>query len=386
MNPIKNKTTLLLAIALALGLSSCASKPAAPQPEPPVPAPTPVVQPETPQPAAPAVSAEELDKLLAEAATQKKRAFDWSLFEVFPDDYKAADAAFAAGKAAYDAKDGPAAKEGLSKAVSLFTDLNARGIVELSSMRRKNAEDMRAAAVKAGAEAAAAERFAHAETAFAEAAALAEAKDHEKAVAAFERARALYELAYKRSLGAELRDRIENKGYAAWDSGNYRLAENKYAEEDALYAAAVKDGAKPGAKELGPGIDALDEAVLRYNLVVQKGRQGIAGGKKDKSDEAKGRSDSIKSAVAVKEGYAAALAVYEEGLAKLAAGDYEGAAEAFEAAGAAFDEVYAIAAEKRQKAAEAMKAAAEAADASRRKAENADSGADATSAASSSEW
>lgn len=382
-NPNSLFLCLVLAALAATGLTSCATKPKAP----PAPETATTTEPAATTPktveTAPAVPQEELDKLLAEAAAGKKRAFDLKLFEILPEDYKAADAAFAAGKTAYDAKDGPAAKEGLSKAVSLFNDLNARGIVELSAVKRKNADDMRATAMKAGAEEKAAERFAPAEASYAEAARLAEAGEHEKAVAAFERARALYELAYKRSLASGLREAIEEKGYAAWDSGNHRLAENKYAEEERLFSA------EGGAAELAAGIDSLDEAVLRYNLVVQKGRQGVANGKKETTDEAKARSEGIKADVAVKEGFAEALALYEEGQAKFAAGDYEEAAEAFEKAGLRFEEVYALAAEKRQRAVEAMSAAEAAAEESRRKAEAADqsggAGWDATSGATAEE-
>lgn len=379
----KNLPTLFLCIALAAaGLSSCATKPKAPPSPETAPTTEPAATPPKTVEAGPAVSQEELDRLLAEAAAGKKRAFDLKLFEILPEDYKTADAALAAGKTAYDAKDGPAAKEGLSKAASLFSDLNARGIVELSAVKRKNADDMRAAAVKAGAEGRASERFAPADASYAEAAKFAEAGEHEKAVAAFERARLLYELAYKRSLASGLRDDIEEKGYAAWDSGNHRLAENKYAEEERLFSA------EGGEAELAAGVDSLDEAVLRYNLVVQKGRQGIATGKKEGSDEAKARSEGIKANVAVKEGFAEALALYEEGKSQFAAGNYEEAAAAFEKAGLLFDEAYALAAEKRQRAEEAMRAAEAAAEESLRKAEAAEqSGAssDATSGATAEE-
>jgi len=363
----------LVAAIVALLATSCATKPKVPTQEPAQPEPT--VQP-APQPAA-SVSQEELDALLAKAQGLKKQAFDRGLADVLPDDYAAANAALAGGKEAYDAKDGPAAKDKLTTAVKLFTDLNEKGLVELASIRKKNADDMRKSAIAAGAESAAADRLAPGDEALAAAAAASDAKDYEAAIASYERARALYELAYKRSVAKGLRERIEASDYAAWDQGNYAKAEERYAAEEALFASLGDQGqaASPSTdpKPLSQGIDALDEAVLRYNLVIQKGREGGATARKDKADAIKLQSEEIKAQVAVKAEYDAALALYKEAQYAMAAGEYEDAAAKFDEAAAAFEKVYALAADKRAKAEAAMKAAEEAAAESLRKAQDADS-------------
>jgi hypothetical protein len=362
----------LVAAIVAILATSCATKPKVPPQEPAQPEPT--VQP-APQPAA-SVSQEELDALLAKAQGLKKQAFDRGLADVLPDDYAAANAALAGGKEAYDAKDGPAAKDKLTTAVKLFTDLNEKGLVELASIRKKNADDMRKSAIAAGAESAAADRLAPGDEALA-AAAASDAKDYEAAIASYERARALYELAYKRSVAKGLRERIEDSDYAAWDQGNYAKAEERYAAEEALFASLGDQGqaASPATdpKPLSQGIDALDEAVLRYNLVIQKGREGGATARKDKADAIKLQSEEIKAQVAVKAEYDAALALYKEAQYAMAAGEYEDAAAKFDEAAAAFEKVYALAADKRAKAEAAMKAAEEAAAESLRKAQDADS-------------
>jgi hypothetical protein len=366
----RSKKQLIAFASIALLLASCATKPKTPaQPEPQAVEPAPVAA-----PAAPAVSQEELDKLLADATAERKKAFDLKLFEVLPDDYKAADAVFVEGKTAYDAKDGPKAKEKLTLSISLFKDLNAKGLVALQAQKKKNAEDMKAMALKAGADSAAADRWASAEKALAAAEDAAGKGDHEAAIGAYERARALYELAYKRSTATGLRSRIEDNGYSTWDAGNYALAEKKYAEEEQLYASlgdAASDPAQ-GSDALAKAGDAMDEAILRYNLVIDKGRQGIAVAKKQKSDDAKAQSDSIKASVAVKDDYAAALAVYDDGISALAKQDYETASSKFEEAAADFEKVYAAAADKRAKAEAAMKAAEDASAESLKKAQDAD--------------
>ena len=315
--------------------------------------------------AAPAISQDELDKLLAEAKELNKKAFDLKLFEVLADDYKAAKALLATGQGAYDAKDAPAAKEGLEKAIAAYKDLIARGVVEIAQAKRKEAEDMKAIAAKTGADSSQVERFGAGDEAFTAAAALVDDQKAEEAIPAFEKARLYYELAWKRSVASDIRDNIEQKDYAKWDSGNFQLADTKYQAEEGFWASESDE-------TRASGTDALDEAILRFNLVVQKGREMAAVTIKDKTDEAKQRSEDIKANVAVKDLYAAALETYNEGASKLAAKEYEDAAEAYDKSGAAFEEAYAAAAEKRAKAEEAMKAAEEATAESQRKAEEAD--------------
>jgi hypothetical protein len=353
----------VIAFSLVI-LASCASKPKAPAPEPaPVPAPTPVVQPAV-EPTQ-AVKQEDLDKLLAEAKELKKKAFDLKLFEVLPDDYKAADALLASGQKSYDDKDAPAAKKGLDSAIAAYKDLIAKGIVEIAAAKRKEAEDMKAIAIKAGADSSQTERFGSGDAAFDAAVALVDGSKHEEAIPGFEKARLYYELAWKRSSAGELKATIEDKDFAKWDSGNYQLADTKYQSEEGFWASE-KD------EDRAAGVDALDESILRFNLVIQKGREMAVGVVKEKTDDSKQRSEEIKADVAVKDMYESALELYTEASNQLASKEYESASEAYDRAGAAFEEAYAVAAEKRAKAQEAIQAAEEATSESQRKAEEAD--------------
>lgn len=355
---------IVLLIASIFILASCASKPKAPAEEP-APAATAAPAEKPSEPAAPAVSQDELDKLLAEAKDLKKKAFDLKLFEVLPDDYKAADALLASGQKAYDAKDGPAAKQALESAIAAYKDLISKGIVEIAAAKQKDAEDMKAVAIKANADSSQSERFGAGDAAFDEAAALVADAKHEEAIPGFEKARLYYELAWKRASAAEIKQTIEDKDYAKWDSGNFQLAESKYQAEDGLWASGDE-------KEQASGVDSLDEAILRYNLVLQKGREMAATTVKEKTDQSKQRAEDIKADVAVRELYDSALQSYKEGDDQLLNKEYESAADAYDKSGSAFDEAYQAAAEKRAKAAEAIKAAEEATAESQRKAEEAD--------------
>jgi len=357
------KFTVLLIASLAI-LASCASKPTAPVQEPaPVVAPAPAAEPAAP--AAPTVSQDDLDKLLAEAKDLKKKAFDLKLFEVLPDDYKAADALLASGQKSYDDKDAPAAKKGLESAISAYKDLIAKGIVAIAEAKQKEAEDMKSVAIKAGADSSQPERFGAGDAAFEAATALVGESKHEEAIPGFEKTRLYYELAWKRASATDLKEGIGNKDYAKWDSGNFQLAETKYQAEDGFWASGDD-------KDRAAGADALDEAILRYNLVVQKGREMAATTVKSKTDEAKQRAEDIKADVAVKDLYAQALDSYSEGSSQFAAKDYESAAGSYDKSGTAFDEAYTAAAEKRAKAEKAIKAAEEATAESQRKAQEAD--------------
>jgi len=358
--------SLLILASLIVFLASCATKPPAPKPEPtPPPVVVTPVKPAPEQPAKPSISQEELDQLLAQAKELKKKAFDLKLFEVLSDDYKAADSLFATGQKAYDDKDAPAAKEGLGKAIAAYQDLIARGVVEIAAARKKDAEDMKATAAKAQADSTQSERFDAGDASFESADALVGDSKSEEAIPVFVAARIYYELAWKRAVAAELRTSIEDKDYAKWDSGNFQLAENKYQAEDGFWAS---DDETTRAQ----GLDALDEAILRYNLVVQKGREMVVATVKGKTDEAKQRSIDIKANVAVRDLFDSAQELYAEASSQVAAKDYEAAADSYDRAGTGFDEAYQAAADKRAAAQAAMNSADEATAESQRKAEEAD--------------
>jgi hypothetical protein len=311
------------------------------------------------------MSQADLDKLLAEAKELKKKSFYLKLFEVLPDDYKAADALLASGQKAYDDKDAPAAKEALESAIVAYKDLIAKGVVDIADAKRKEAEDMKAVAIKAGADSSQTERFGSGDKAFDDAVALVDGEKTEEAIPGFETARLYYELSWKRAIASELKEAIEDKDFAKWDSGNYQLADTKYQSEDGFWASGKEE-------DRATGRDALDEAILRFNLVIQKGREMAVGTVKEKTDESKERSEEIKANVAVKDQYESALEAYNEGSEKLANKEYEAAYDSYDRAGAIFEEAYAAAAEKRAKAEEAINAAKEATSESQRKAEEAD--------------
>jgi hypothetical protein len=356
--------TIVMLVSIIMIFASCASKPKPPVPEPAVPPPAPPPAQSAPQ-VAPTVSQDDLDRLLAQAKDLKKKAFDLKLFEVLPDDYKAADALYGKAAKSYDDKDAPAAKDGLDKTIAAYNDLITRGVIAVAAAQKKNAEDMKATAIKAGADGSQPERFGAGDDAFKAADTLVTDSKSEEAIPGFEQALLYYELAWKRAIATDLRQSIEDKDFAKWDSGNFQLADNKYQAEQGFWASG-------NAADRASGVDALDEAILRFNLVVQKGREMAVAVVKAKTDESKQRSEEIKANVAVKDMYDSAIQLYNEGASQLAAKDYEAAVGAYTDAGAGFDAAYQAAAAKRATAEAAMKEAANATAESQRKAEEAE--------------
>ena len=328
------KKLLPILAIFTLLIAGCASKPTTPEPEP-QPEPEPVVE--------PSVSQAKLDELMTEASALRKRAFDLKLFEVVAEEYKAADAQYVTGKTAYDANDPEKAVPALEEAIASFKDVIAKGVSILAAENKKKAEEMKALAVKTGAEDTAAERLAEGDVAYESAKALSDGGKDEEALVAYESARKTYEAAYKKANATKLRDFIEEKDFAQYDSGNYKLADDKMAESESLFASNP-DGA----------LDALDEATLRYNLVIQKGWQFYAMGRKAPADDAKQRSEEIKAQVAVKDRYAEALTVYNNASSLMAGGNYEDAGKEFDNAAELFETAYAEAEVKRNAALSAL--------------------------------
>ncbi len=337
------KRFVALAIAVIFMAVGCATKPKTPTDQPADGTQGPNAGQTAGTASSKPVSQADLDALAAKAAAARKKAFDLKMFEVLPDDYKAAEETYGAAKASYDAKKNDEAKPGFEKSIALYEDLTARGVQTLVQDKKTRADEAKTAAVKQGALENAAGWFGDADKAYADAEAKAKAGDPEGAIAAYERARLLYELAQKRTQAAALKTTIEEKDLAAYDSGNYAIANEKYALAESTYAA------DPEA-----ALDALDEAILRYNLVVQKGFESYAATRKAPADDAKVKADEAKANVAVKEDYAKAQALYDEAAAAMAAGRYEDAASLYDQSSGLFEAATASALEKKATAEAAL--------------------------------
>jgi hypothetical protein len=313
------------------------------------------VTPPEPTPATPKVEQAQVDALKAEVLALRKQAFDLGVPEVLADDWTKADDSWSAAAAVYDSKNWPGALEAYATSKTLFADILPRGLVALAERARGHAEEWKKVAAEAGAELSSAERFAAADSALAAAQADRDAENNEAAIAGFNRSRALFELSEKHLRALALEGEIETKGYAPWDRGNADKALSLIADENVLFA---DDGGKT-LEAASKGIDILSEVILRYNLVVQKGGEGLATEARGRGDELRQKSLEIKADVAVKAEYATASERYDGAASEYQAGKFDDARAAFDEATELFQTAFTLASEKRAAALEAMKAADE---------------------------
>ncbi len=187
----------------------------------------------------------------------------------------------------------------------------------------------------------------------------------EESIAAYGESRLFYELAFRRASAAALVEEIEARDYSRWDPGNYSLALGKLEAEEALWNAELLE-------DRADALDALEEAFLRLNLVMQIGRESIASSARENAEASKSRSDDIKAYVSARIEYEDALSALGNAERLFKMKEYEESAEAYGQSMSAFDRAFEIAAEKRSRAAEAMRRAEEAAAESERKADGAD--------------
>ena len=340
----------IVALAAAVLLAACATKPpAAPEPEPQpqiiAPVPEPVKEPEPAN--QPEISREELDALHGRVLALRKDAFELGLKDLMSKEYAEAEKHYLSGKTALDADTRPLAKNELSAAESMFADLVAKGGAMVAKTRQSDAASARKRAMGADAETLSSSALTVADAALAIADASLAAGDFKAAIASYGLAISAFDAVEKRSSALTIKATVDSLDYGPLDAGNYAIAGQKIAAVDDLIA-----------KEPKAAQDAAEESLLRYRLVLAKGWELTAGGKRDAAQKFKLDAEKIKAQVAVKAEYAEAKTLWDEGIAVFSTGNHESAAPIFEQAELMFSAVYDKAAAKRAAAEAAIKAAA----------------------------
>ena len=151
----------------------------------------------------------------------------------------------------------------------------------------------------------------------------------------------------KRARALSVKARIDELDYATADPGNYALAGEKLATADSRWQEL----------DLTAATDAIEEALLRYNLALARGWELLAGTQRSRAEANKQLADDIKANIAVAEQYDTAKLVWDNAVEAAAGGNNEYAAGLFEQAEELFAVVYQTAADKRSAAEAAMAAA-----------------------------
>lgn len=283
------------------------------------------------------------EELLLKARELKKSVFELGLNEIVKDTYDEADTALTKGIEAYD-KDNVIAEKELSNSVALFTKVKTEGLVLLSAKKKEAAIKARTDAEKIEANTKAEAVFTIGNVIFAEGEAFEAKENLEAAQAAFGNASLAFGIASKKTLALKDKERIDANDYAKFDAGNYELAEKKLLTVDELALLLLKDS-----------LDAVDEARLRFTLVIQKAFEIAAQTQKVKTDTSKTKSVDIKANIAVAQDFSLAEAAYNEGLAYFADSQFENANASLEKAEALYLIAYENAKIKRDKAEAALK-------------------------------
>ncbi|MBU0955290.1 MAG: hypothetical protein KKI09_07665 [Spirochaetes bacterium] len=363
---MKIRKHLLLICSGIIFLASCASKPPVVEEEPPV-----VVVEEPPVVETPVVVEPEKDPdaerkvelaaLHEEVLKLRVKAVELNANTSFAARYDEADAEYVQGKTALDAGELDTAQSALEKAGPLFRQLirdsYLAAIQNEKNLAGRYKQDAQAQSVQdnsfeilllaADTEVAATEAEA--------------GEDTEATLALWIKTRMLYDGAIKHSRAIATRARIQQLDYSQADSGNFALADQKLELAYTLWP-----------DELEPALDAIEEALLRYNLVLAKGWELLAGSRRAGAETNKLKADQIKASVAVADQYSAAKAVWDSAISSAGKGENEYAAALFEQAEELFEEAYLAAAQKRAAAEAAMAAALERQNRSRSVAQDAD--------------
>jgi len=270
-----------------------------------------------------------LDALRAKAGDLRKKAFDLGLKSVLPDDYAAADKAFADGSAAYG-KDNAASTAAFTDAAKRYQDVIDRGLPLLAASERHRAEAQRAAVVAKKADAKFPPLFAAADATFAKAKTVEAAAEYESAIAGYRDSTRSYATLYRLGEAGAVRDYIVARDLAKWDSSNWSQAETKYQASQDLFSKDAKGS-----------FDSADEAALRYTIARDNGLSYYAADRKKASETERDRASGIKSEVAVKDEFDAATALYQKAEAANAGKDYESSSSLYDKAAKAFGTAYA---------------------------------------------
>jgi hypothetical protein len=349
-------SALLGTSLILIGLTSCASgpKPAAPTTE------EPGVQAETTQPTSEIsdpskmppdpVTESSLAEALARAEKSRKQAFDLDAPAAFAEDWKKAEDFFLAGREKAQVKTQLSYSEAIkayTNAADAYDELARKALPIYAEARRKELEKARADAVKAGAERLLPAQLAAADKVADTAQNQFESGDYYTAIATAQEARTRY-IILKTGLDAlSVQQEIDRRDFAQYDASNYSLAEQKLQASQQAYDAGDVSTAQNNA----------EEALLRYRLVLNKGREMYASGRSKSALAERQAAQDLKANVAVKSDFERAQVVFTDAEQAFKAEKYDEAADLYAQAEALFAEVKTVAAEKRAKALETMQAA-----------------------------
>jgi hypothetical protein len=247
----------------------------------------------------------------------KAEILEYKLDERLGTDYIAANARFSAGAAAYGS-DNAAAKVAYEEAIKLFSDILARGLPLVLESEKAEASKLKAAAEYEFAQLLFADLYSTAEARYLLASDAEASADIKGAIKLYRSAKELFGILYGKARAAGLMAIIAEKGYAEQDRGNYELAEAKYLAIDSNFDV-----------DNNRALNDADEAILRFNLVIDRGLEIDVLKAREKADSAKKEALASQADSLAAEEFAAGLESYAEAEALQKSGDRAQAVEGY---------------------------------------------------------
>jgi hypothetical protein len=321
---------------------------------PPEPPPEVAVEPEkAPEPvpeAPPAPVPDPLPGRLADASNRvqqaRQRALDFDAPNYFPREWDETEAAYETANQEVDpAKPDESSIERYETIAGSYDDLFSKSILPYALDREEETMEARIRAIDAGAGDLLADFLIQADEKALDALELYEAEDYYPAKDAALLARDLYKVQKTGAEAYETRLEIEERDLYQYDPDNFDLADD--AGDKALAAYQQENVEEAG--------DLIEEAALRYLLVLKTGLQAVAVERGDLAAEERQAALDAKANVAVRQDFAAAEGIYNRAKQSFVGENYELAADFYEDARVFFIKARQDAVQKRQLAEDAIK-------------------------------
>jgi hypothetical protein len=351
---MKNKSIryLLWGLFLSLLAVACQSAPPPQEPSPPspVPAPPAAVQPAAePSPAQVDPAIQDHERALDRAAAARSRAIDFDGPVYFPSDWEDAEAQYQIARE--ESESTPAKlKEAtalLDWAADVYDDIFNRSLGALAQDREAEILQARSEALDARRDFP--DQFAEADSTADQALAQYEDKDYYAALESANSALDSYRI-LKLGIDANAaRQEVVNWNFVPYDPDDFELAETAGRSAIDAYDAHSLETAR----------DDAEEALLRYNLVLNAGWQAAAAEQRALAAKQRQIALNVKANVAVKNDFEIADTIYKQGETAYQGEQFANAADRYSRAATLFEMTQEAAEVKRRVAEESIRAAEE---------------------------
>jgi hypothetical protein len=342
----------LLGLLILGGAVSCKNAPPPVEPAPPVDE-APPAEKTDPDLAPPdQASLDALNAAAERAAKARQLVIDFNGPAAFPSDWQSAEAQYTQAESEKDTTTVKAVRESTSRytaSASAFESLADKSITRFAQDLEAEVINARDAALKAGAGTLASGYLQSADDRALEAASQYEAKDYYSARDSAYLARDMYGVLKTGAEAYKVRQEIIDRNFVDYDPHNIGIADEISLSGFADYEAGNIKAAQ----------DKADEALFRYNLALKTGKESFAADKGAAAADERQKALNLKANVAVRQDFDAATSIYNRANNAYRAQNFDAAAAFYEEARTMYEVISLVAEEKRRIAEKALQDAEE---------------------------